>query len=56
MISNRGGALSRKTIWNMVKHSCMTAGISKNITPHTNMLAWRPDKKTNIHQNQRGIA
>jgi len=34
-LSNRGAGLSRKTIWNMVKYTSMSAGISKNITPHT---------------------
>ena len=34
-LSNRGKALSRKTIWNMVKYLSIAAGITKNITPHT---------------------
>jgi len=34
-LSNRGKALSRKTIWNMVKKYALAAGINKNITPHT---------------------
>tara|TARA_Y100001960_G_scaffold209752_1_gene219018 strand:+ start:123 stop:743 length:621 start_codon:yes stop_codon:yes gene_type:complete len=34
-LSNRGTSLSRKTIWNMVKHYSLSAGITKNITPHT---------------------
>ena len=34
-LSNRGKAMSRKTIWNLVKYYSLAAGIKKNITPHT---------------------
>jgi integrase/recombinase XerD len=34
-ISTRGKALSRKTIWVLIKKYSRRAGISKNITPHT---------------------
>jgi integrase/recombinase XerD len=34
-LSNRGTALSRKTIWVMIKKYAIQAGITKNISPHT---------------------
>lgn len=34
-ISTRGGALSRKTIWVLIKKYARAAGIPKDITPHT---------------------
>jgi integrase/recombinase XerD len=34
-ISTRGKALSRKTIWTLIKKYSRRAGIAKNITPHT---------------------
>lgn len=34
-LSLRGAALSRKTIWHHIKKYARTAGITKNITPHT---------------------
>jgi len=34
-LSSRGTALSRKTIWQMIKKYARVAGITKNIKPHT---------------------
>jgi integrase/recombinase XerD len=34
-VSTRGQPLSRKTIWRLIKKHVRTAGITKNITPHT---------------------
>jgi integrase/recombinase XerD len=34
-LSTRGAALSRKTIWYLIKRHARVAGIDKNITPHT---------------------
>lgn len=34
-ISRRGAALSRKTVWRLVKDYARKAGIEKNISPHT---------------------
>lgn len=34
-ISRRGGPLSRKTVWEMVKFHARKAGIEKSISPHT---------------------
>ena len=34
-LSNRGKAISRKTIWDLVKNLAIKANISKNVTPHT---------------------
>ena len=34
-LSTRGGPLSRKTIWSLIKKYTRVAGITKNITPHT---------------------
>ncbi|MGD0651560.1 MAG: site-specific tyrosine recombinase XerD [Verrucomicrobiia bacterium] len=34
-LSTRGGPLSRKTIWHLIKKYARHAGITKNITPHT---------------------
>ena len=34
-LSNRGGMLSRKTIWNLIKIHTKNAGIDKRVTPHT---------------------
>ena len=34
-LSSRGGPLSRKTIWHLIKKYARVAGIKKNITPHT---------------------
>jgi integrase/recombinase XerD len=34
-VSRRGTALSRKTLWRMIKNYTTAAGIMKNVTPHT---------------------
>jgi len=34
-LSNRGGKLSRKTVWNIIKVHTYNAGITKKVTPHT---------------------
>jgi len=34
-LSRRGGALSRKTVWDMIKKRARDAGITKTISPHT---------------------
>ena len=34
-LSNRGTALSRKTIWQMIRRCARTAGITKKVSPHT---------------------
>ncbi len=34
-LSRRGGALSRKTIWDMIKKCARDAGITKTVYPHT---------------------
>ena len=34
-LSSRGGPLSRKTIWHLIKKYARAAGVIKNITPHT---------------------
>jgi integrase/recombinase XerD len=34
-ITYRGGGLSRKSIWKLIKHHARAAGISKKISPHT---------------------
>lgn len=34
-LSSRGGPLSRKTIWHLIKKYARAAGSAKNITPHT---------------------
>ncbi len=34
-LSNRCKSLSRKTVWNIIKKSCLKASISKNVSPHT---------------------
>jgi integrase/recombinase XerD len=35
VLSSRGRAISRKTIWHLIKKYARAAGITKNITPHT---------------------
>lgn len=34
-LNNRGGALTRQAVWQIIKHYCQMAGIRKNVTPHT---------------------
>nr|WP_278960116.1 site-specific tyrosine recombinase XerD [Lactobacillus apis] len=34
-LNNRGGALTRQAVWQIIKRYCQMAGISKNVTPHT---------------------
>ena len=34
-LSNRCKSLSRKTVWNIIKKSCLKASITKNVSPHT---------------------
>ena len=34
-LSNRGKQISRKTVWNIIKNSASSSGISKNVSPHT---------------------
>jgi integrase/recombinase XerD len=34
-LNNHGGQLTRQAVWQIVKHYCQLAGISKNVTPHT---------------------
>ena len=34
-LSNRGLAISRKTVWNIIKKTVLKTGISKNVSPHT---------------------
>ncbi len=34
-LNNRGGALTRQAVWQIIKRYCQMAGIKKNVTPHT---------------------
>lgn len=34
-LNNRGGALTRQAVWQIIKQYCQLAGIKKNVTPHT---------------------
>ncbi|QNQ80491.1 site-specific tyrosine recombinase XerD [Lactobacillus sp. PV034] len=34
-LNQRGGKLSRQAVWQLLKKYCQTAGITKNVTPHT---------------------
>tara|TARA_Y100001970_G_C14259887_1_gene879359 strand:+ start:7264 stop:8187 length:924 start_codon:yes stop_codon:yes gene_type:complete len=34
-LSNRGTAISRKTVWNIIKNRIKNVGIEKNVSPHT---------------------
>lgn len=34
-LNNRGGALTRQAVWQIIKRYCQMAGIRKNVTPHT---------------------
>ena len=34
-LNNRGGALTRQAVWQIIKRYCQIAGIRKNVTPHT---------------------
>lgn len=34
-LNQRGGKLSRQAVWQLIKKYCQTAGITKNVTPHT---------------------
>ena len=34
-LSNRGLAISRKTVWNIIKKTVLKVGINKNVSPHT---------------------
>lgn len=34
-LNNRGGALTRQAVWQIIKRYCQMAGITKNVTPHT---------------------
>lgn len=34
-LNNRGGSLTRQAVWQIIKHYCQTAGIEKDVTPHT---------------------
>lgn len=34
-LNNRGGALTRQAVWQIIKRYCKMAGIEKDVTPHT---------------------
>lgn len=34
-LNNRGGALTRQAVWQIIKRYCQLAGIEKDVTPHT---------------------
>lgn len=34
-LNNRGSALTRQAVWQIIKRYCQMAGITKNVTPHT---------------------
>lgn len=34
-LNNRGGSLTRQAVWQIIKYYCQTAGIEKDVTPHT---------------------
>lgn len=34
-LNNRGSALTRQAVWQIIKRYCQMAGIKKNVTPHT---------------------
>ena len=34
-LNNRGSALTRQAVWQMIKRYCQQAGITKDVTPHT---------------------
>ncbi|KRL90820.1 site-specific tyrosine recombinase XerD [Lactobacillus kalixensis] len=34
-LNNRGGAMTRQAVWQLIKRYCQQAGITKDVTPHT---------------------